>query len=48
MLRRYGYPALVALDPEAHKLATLRSAVEAEPIKNFAALVRLVCPPLPP
>lgn len=37
----YGYPALVALDPETLKIASLRSAFEAVPIKNFAALVRL-------
>ena len=42
---RYGYPALVAFDPQTLKVSTLRSAFETAPIKSFAALVRLVRPP---
>ncbi len=42
LTRRYGYPALVALNPQKLAYATLRSAFEAAPISEFVNRLRQV------
>ncbi len=43
VIRRYGYPALVALSPAKLKYAALRSAYEYNAVKAFVDHVRQVC-----